>query len=96
MSTVMHDDALCARAFQIADECMIAQLECHAVRIHLDNAAGATPARPRFGLCDDSGFEVESLEQADAAIKEAFSWLKQRGLVALGKDAQGEFIELMN
>ncbi len=55
----------------------------------------ATPARPRFGLCDDNGFEVGSLELVDTAIKAAFGWLKQRGLAILGKDAQGEFIELV-
>lgn len=91
----MHDDVLCARAFRIADECMLAQLECHTVRIHLDHATGATSARSRFGLCDDNGLEVGSLALADTAIKEAFEWLKQRGMASLGRDAQGEFIEVV-
>lgn len=76
-----------SRAVAIADEAMMAQLQCHAVAVR-----GCE--KTRFGLCDRFGMEVAALSEADPAIVEAFDWLKGRGLVVLRSDEHGEVIEI--
>lgn len=83
-------DALTQQAFRIADESMIAQLESHAVPMPQSEASIGR----RFGLCGTNGAETSKLSEADPAITSAFDWLRQRGLAALHKDGDGEFIEL--
>lgn len=91
MSCAAHDDALCAKAIQIADECMLAQLECHTVPFLRSSSA---TERRCFGLCNESGVEVGLLADAAPEIVSAFEWLRLRGLASLDKDDHGEFIAL--
>lgn len=78
---------LTARAFEIADECMVAMIECHAVPV----GSGESPL---FGLSNENGNEVACLAEAEPAIIEAFEWLKARGLAELVEDEHGECILL--
>ncbi|WP_157763881.1 hypothetical protein [Paraburkholderia aromaticivorans] len=79
-------DAQAARAIEIADQSMIELLLSHAVRFD-----ALTPA---FGLSTEDGTEVETLEEADPAIQEAFEWLQSRGMAELLEEASGACILL--
>lgn len=79
-------DAQAARAIEIADQSMIELLLSHAVR-----SDALTPA---FGLSTEDGTEVETLEEADPAIQEAFEWLQSRGMAELLEEAGGTCILL--
>lgn len=78
--------AQAARAMEIADQSMIDLLLSHAVR-----SDALTPA---FGLSTEDGTEVETLEEADPAIQEAFEWLQSRGMAELLEEAGGTCILL--
>lgn len=80
------NDAQAARAIEIADQSMIELLLCHAVRFD-----ALTPA---FGLSAEDGTEVETLEEADPAIQEAFEWLQSRGMAELLEETSGVCILL--
>jgi hypothetical protein len=75
---------LAARAVEIADEQMLALLR--------DSSVRKTAEVDAYGLCDENGQEVTSLEAASDAIREAYDWLSARNLVALRGDAHGEYI----
>ncbi|WP_176317858.1 hypothetical protein [Burkholderia vietnamiensis] len=79
-------DAQAARAIEIADQSMVELLLSHAVR-----SDALTPA---FGLSAEDGTEVETLEEADPAIQEAFEWLESRGMAELLEEAGGTCILL--
>lgn len=87
-SDVSEED-LTEQAFAIADECMQAQIECHAVAI------GEEFGR-YFGLVDENGCEVRWLIEADPAIAEAFEWLRRRRLAEIVSDEQGQCIRLLS
>jgi len=78
---------LAAQAIQIADEYMLALIECQAIRI-------GSPDGQLFGLVDEAGNEVNSLIDADPAIIEAFEWLSQRGQAEMVPEQHGECILL--
>jgi site-specific recombinase XerC len=79
----MDGPAMCARAFEIADQAMAEQLTCHCVQGEVDGV---------LGLCDENGMEVGTLAQANSAIREAFEWLSLRGRATLERDSGGECI----
>lgn len=79
----MDGQAMCARAFEIADQAMGELLLGHCVHSGTDGV---------LGLCDENGVEVGALDQADPAIREAFEWLSLRGQASLERDACGECI----
>lgn len=79
-------DAQTARAIEIADQSMVELLLSHAVRFD-----ALTPA---FGLSAEDGTEVETLEEADPAIQEAFEWLQSRSMAELLEEASGACILL--
>ncbi|GLZ73783.1 hypothetical protein [Burkholderia cenocepacia] len=79
-------DAQAARAIEIADQSMVELILSHAVR-----SDALTPA---FGLSAEDGTEVETLEEADPAIQEAFEWLESRGMAELLEEAGGTCILL--
>jgi hypothetical protein len=82
----MLQPELTARAFEIADESMVELLNCHAVR--------ADSLTPIFGLSDENGVEVATIDEADRGIREAFEWLQLRGLAELIEDEAGACIVL--
>lgn len=69
----MNCQKLTCRAFEIADEAMLSQLECHTLRV---DEFGMTRA-----ITDDEGNDVTCLADADAAIQEAVEWLVERKLI---------------
>jgi len=77
-----------ARAFEIADEAMFELLLSEGA---LSDGIDSTV----IGFVDESCNEVPKLEQACLAIREAFDWLRPRGYVELGKDQDGEFINVI-
>jgi hypothetical protein len=84
----MDVQTLTTRAFEIADTCMLAQLESHALR------AGGHPEAPLFGLVDDDGREVTTLLEASPSIVEAVEWLRERGLAEVIENEHGEAVIL--
>lgn len=84
--TTVLTPELQARAVEIADECMRAQIECHGV--------GLNSELTRFGLTDESQLEVAMLDEASDALVEAFEYLRDRGLAALESDNECDVIVL--
>ncbi|KND57176.1 hypothetical protein BSCH_02099 [Candidatus Paraburkholderia schumanniana] len=80
------EQALMVRAIEIADQSMVELLVAHAVRFD-----ALTPA---FGLSAEGGTEVQTLEEADPAIQDAFEWLQLRGMAELLEEAGGACILL--
>jgi hypothetical protein len=76
-----------AHAFKLADEAMFELIESEGVPID--------DSRTVFGLIDECAMEVTELAKASPAMREAFEWLQPRGYVELGKDADGEFINVV-
>lgn len=80
------DDAMTARAFQIADQSMIDLLLCHGIpfdRSVTEITGGAV------ALCDSNSVEVTTLREADPAIAEAYEWLRMRGRAELIENCRG-------
>ncbi|MGD6771256.1 hypothetical protein VQ049_13085, partial [Staphylococcus arlettae] len=69
-----------------ADQSMVELLLAHAVRFD-----ALTPA---FGLSSENGTEVQTLEEADPAIQEAFEWLQLRDMAELMEESGGACILL--
>ncbi|CAB3740158.1 hypothetical protein LMG22037_06365 [Paraburkholderia phenoliruptrix] len=80
------DHTLKLRAVEIADQSMVELLLAHAVRFD-----ALTPA---FGLSSENGTEVQTLEEADPAIQEAFEWLQLRDMAELMEESGGACILL--
>ncbi|MBB4517152.1 hypothetical protein [Paraburkholderia fungorum] len=80
------DQTLMVRAVEIADQSMVELLLAHAVRFD-----ALTPA---FGLSSENGTEVQTLEEADPAIQEAFEWLQLRDMAELLEESGGACILL--
>lgn len=80
--------ALMQRAVEIADSCMRSDIECHCVHI-----GGVLTGR--YGLVDENCVEVRTLAASDPAIREAFDYLRARGLAELNTDDHGEVIQLL-
>lgn len=80
------DHTLKLRAVEIADQSMVELLLAHAVRFD-----ALTPA---FGLSSETGTEVQTLEEADPAIQEAFEWLQLRDMAELMEESGGACILL--
>ena len=76
-----------AQAVEIADESMLAQLQSHA--ICLDEF------RMNWGLIDEQGTDVSTLEEADPAIVESVKWLKRRGLCEVTEGQSGAVVLLI-
>ncbi|WP_213308243.1 hypothetical protein [Paraburkholderia sacchari] len=80
----MKHEEIVALAFCIADEAMLELMKTHGVQIEPD----------LYGLVDESGGEVPTLDLADPAIEEAFEWLALRGLAELVTDEKGAAVRL--
>lgn len=77
-----------ARAVQIADSCMRSEVECTGVGF-------GQLQDHRYGLVDENCVEVKTLAEADWALREAFEYLRDRGLASLlPDDGYGEVIQL--
>ena len=72
-----------ARAFEIADEAMYVQLRSYGWKRGND----ASEERYLYPPSQDSACGQQ--------VKEAFEWLRPRGYVELGKDQDGEFINVI-
>jgi len=78
------------RAFAIADEAMYELLLSEGIAID-GNPSDATA----IGFTNEACQEVKKLAEASPALREAFDWLKERGYVELGSDAEGEFVQVV-
>lgn len=75
-----------ARALEIADAAMLADVRC----------IGTEIGPNCFALYDEELSECSKLVDASEALTEAFNWLQQRGLARLAVDQHGsEFIVLV-
>jgi len=86
--TRTHDrgaEALAAEAFAIADSTMKEQLLCHCLR---------TNHHDQLLLCGEDGQRVDTIDAADSAVREAFSWLSRRGLARLDRSGAQAMIVL--
>lgn len=77
---------LASRAFEIADACMLAQLQAHALRI--DEFAVI------WAIVDADGNGVHDLEESDEGTGEAVEWLVQRGLAEVVESPDGLVVVL--
>jgi len=78
------------RAFAIADQAMYELLLSEGVPID-----GSISDATAIGFADECSQEVTKLAEASDALREAFDWLKERGYVELGSDAEGEFVTVI-
>ena len=85
--TEPHTPEQIARAFQIADEAMY--------EILLSEGCIASIDDTEIGFCNNLCQEVATLSDASPSLREAFDWLKARGYVELGSDADGEFVQVV-
>lgn len=74
-----------ARAVAIADEMMIAEIDCSLVPLEVDGT---------YGLVNGVGVEVSAIEDVSPGVRQAFEWLRDRGIARLDQDAIGTFIVL--
>lgn len=77
---------LASRAFEIADTCMLAQLQAHALRIDEFGTAWA--------VVDADGNGVHDLSESDEGTGEAVEWLTQRGLGEVVESPDGLVVVL--
>lgn len=87
MTNQHTDPAMVARAFEIADESMYAQLVCHSLP-PIETGIGGMPTL--LPLTSEDGNVVHVLHEADAAVQQAFDWLNERGFVRLTMGEKGE------
>jgi hypothetical protein len=83
MSAERMDKKLTARAFEIADSTMLEQLRAHCVLT--ERAGGEASLRP----CGADGNTVQRVDQAENAVREAFTWLYDRGIARISADGNG-------
>jgi hypothetical protein len=76
---------LTAEAFRIADEAMWVQARSYAQVIG-----------GKLYFVGDYPFPARALVTANAALKEAFAWLRDRGLVELARDENGEYMRAVS
>lgn len=88
MSALTLTPKLQLRAVAIADECMRAVVECEGVGLPRSRDS-------RYGLTDENQREVRSIEDASASLREAFEYLRDRGLALLTSDRRGDVIEIL-
>lgn len=84
--TILTPD-LQARAVEIADSVCRSDVECYGVLL------GGLHSR-RYGLTDDSQCEVAMLDEASEVLREAFEYLRDRGLAVLESDNECDVIVL--
>lgn len=83
----MNSQQLTSRAFEIADEAMLLQLECHTLRV---DEFGMTRA-----ITDGDGNGVHDLANADSPIQEAIEWLAERKLAEVISSPDGLVVLLI-
>lgn len=86
-SEVERAASAAARAFAIADEAMFELLMSEGCLTSIDDTD--------IGFCNEECEEVSSLAAASAALRETFEWLRERGYVELGRDGDGEFVNVV-
>lgn len=82
----MSQSELTARAFEIADQCMVALLQSSAMRI---DEHGVT-----WAVVDHDGNGVDCLDEADEGLVEAIEWLTKRGLAQVVDSPDGFVVVL--